>query len=122
MAKDDYESSWPACSLSELWGWVSFEACARACLLGVTSEGWSDHEIFSIVADSICREGPVEAPDPRSLEKPAKTGVQPKSLDLVKEHWPGTKFDPTWWLGNDRRGFWDCSKAKVLLGWDHETR
>ena len=78
-----------------LWGYVRSDDTARACLLGITAE-FTGHEEFYIVA-----------PDTSSDEP---------SLNLAKLHFPGTPI-----RGNlsGRNSFFDCSKAKRLLGWQH---
>lgn len=78
-----------------LWGYVRSDDTARACLLGITA-AFTGHEEFYIVA-----------PDTSSDEP---------SLELAEMHFPGTPI-----RGNlsGRNSFFDCSKAKRLLGWQH---
>lgn len=93
----------------DLWGWVSDVAAARACLLGVemgdarvNAAGESlgptkGHEVFFIVDDTHC--------------SPGNTAIE-----LAKRHYPSVEFRKE--LGPEE-GFYDCSKAKRLLGWEH---
>ncbi len=120
MARNNYEDSWPDCQWRELWSWVSYESCARACLLGLTSQGWEGHEVFNIVAPEICREGPLDGPDPWGRERAKPTNPKPEALALLEKYWPGTKVDAKYWKENTRRAFWDTSKAERLLGWKHD--
>jgi len=97
--------------------------------------------VFNIVADKICWEGGLTLEEKRrlpegtindvrgwgglapsdGLEEHREGEQKVSSLDLLKEHWPGTPVKPGWWgPGNERRGFWDTSKAQRLLGWRHE--
>ena len=121
MAKDGYDDAWPVCLPEGLWGWVSYEACARACVLGLRSEGWHGHEVFHIAADEICWEGGLTE---ASMRKPGEVGVdghKVAALDLLDHTFPGTEVVRDWWgPGRARRGFYDCSKAERLLGWRHD--
>ena len=89
-----------------LYGWVSYAACASSCLLGLTSEGWEGHEVFYIAAPEI-------AYDPNK-------GVT--SLELMRREF-NAKIDEVrkeWWDGRPMRGFIDTRKAERVLGWRHE--
>ena len=79
----------------DLWGWVSQDAAARACLLGLTTVTFSGHEAFFIVAPS--------------------TVVNVDSAALQKEVYPEVEDIRRPWKGN--ASFFDCSKAERLLGW-----
>jgi len=79
----------------DLWGWVSQDAAARACLLGLTTVAFSGHEAFFIVAPS--------------------TVVNVDSAALQKEVYPEVEDIRRPWKGN--ASFFDCSKAERLLGW-----
>lgn len=141
MVRPTYTTAWPDSEIKDLFAWVSYASAAQACLLGLTSEGWEGHEVFNIVADKICWEGGLKVEEKRRLPEGTTNdvrgwgGLTPAcgleehvegekkvaSLDLLKEHWPGTPVKPGWWgPGNERRGFWDTSKGERLLGWRHE--
>ena len=114
MCKPTYQSASEACRPPSLWGWVSLESCARAALLGLISEGWSGHEIFVLASQEICWEGGLQ------LEG-RFNGERHDSLALLESNWKGRygKVDKSWWAERPRRGFWDCSKARDVLGWEH---
>lgn len=80
-----------------LWGYTSFDAAARACLLAITAD-YTGHQVFYIV-------GPDSVADTPSLE-------------LAQRFFPGIPVRGD--LGG-RRGFFDCSKAERLLGWRHDA-
>lgn len=89
----------------ELYAWVSADASAEACLLGITSEGWSGAEAFNIVSDDN------HLPDDQA------------TLDVFRREWAG-RFDEEglreeWWAGRPKRSLWDSTKAERLLGWKH---
>ena len=94
-----------------LWSWSSVDAVVRACILGLTSEGWSGAEAFHIAAEEIF------------FPAPLSDGVKMSSLELLQKYWPGRvkRVDETWWASNPRRGFFDTSKAQSLLGWRHDV-
>ena len=80
----------------------------RSGELGLTSEGWGGAETFYIIADDILT----------SSDDDKET-----SMDLLLQHGEPLLYgvvDRKWWSANPRRGFWDCDKAKRLLGWKHE--
>jgi len=81
----------------DLWGWVSTEAAARACLLGLTApeSAFQGHEAFFIVAPT--------------------TVVPFDSAQLLKDTYPEVKDIRTAVKGNS--GFFDCGKATKVLGW-----
>lgn len=81
----------------QLWGYTGREAAARAFALGVTAP-FSGHEVFYIVAP--------------------ETMVDTPSLELKERHYPEVEVRGD--LGGNL-GFFDCSKARELLGWSHET-
>nr|WP_202896782.1 NAD(P)-dependent oxidoreductase [Actinopolymorpha pittospori] len=80
-----------------LWGWVSLEASARACLLGLTAD-YTGHEAFFVVA-------------------PTTTSAI-DSAELQERFYPDAPVRRPL-EGND--GFYDCAKAKKLLGWVHDA-
>ena len=79
-----------------LWGYCTFEACARACLLSLTAD-FTGHEVFYIVAPTTMMDAP--------------------SLELAQAVFPEVRVRGDL-SGN--RGFFDCSKAERLLGWKHD--
>ena len=78
-----------------LWGWVSYDAGARASLLGLAAE-FSGHEVFYIVA-----------PD---------TMMQAPSQELAARHFQNVPITGDL---SGRTGFFNCAKAERLLGWKH---
>lgn len=88
----------PTVLINHLWGYTRLDACARACAL-VLEASWRGHETFHLVA-----------PD---------TVVDTDSLELARRHWPDVAIRTTL-TGNS--GFYDCSKARRLLGWVHDDR
>ena len=78
-----------------MWGWTSYDAAARASLLGLTAD-FEGHQVFYIVAPEIMRNRP--------------------SLDLIKQYFPNVPLRVDF---SGQRGFFDCSKAERLLGWKH---
>lgn len=84
-------------AVRQLWGYTTWDAAARACLLGVTAD-FTGHEVVYIVAP--------------------ETMVDTPSLELAARHYPEVPIrgDLT---GN--RGFFDCAKAAAILGWDHDA-
>jgi UDP-glucose 4-epimerase len=82
----------------QLWGYVTYPAAARACLLSVTTD-LGGHEAFYIVATD--------------------TMVDTPSLTLAAEHYPDV---PVRGDLSGTRGFFDCAKAESLLGWRHDDR
>jgi len=79
-----------------LWSWVNPAAAARAFLLAITAGDFTGHEVFYIVAPITDRKEPTSA--------------------LIKRWWSGVpiKGDMS---GN--KGFFNCDKARRMLGWEH---
>ncbi len=100
-----------AVGAKELWGWVSYTATARACLLGITSEGWKGNEVFQIVSERLAWGG---------------FGGEEENVDalqLKEKFWGNCDVrDKGWWdegegkLGRFR-GFYTTEKARRILGW-----
>src|SRR5712692_8201530 len=86
----------PALS-KHLWGYTLFDAAARACLLSLTA-GFKGAEAFFIV-------GPDSTSDVPSLE-------------LAQRFFPNVPIRGDL---SGHRGFFDCSKAERLLGWQHPS-
>lgn len=94
----------------DAWGWTSNIAAARACLLALEmgderkSESTTDslkairgHEVFFVVDETHCCVGNA-------------------AMDIARRYFPSTEVRRE--LGADE-GFYNCSKAKRLLGWEH---
>ncbi len=79
-----------------LWGYTTFAASARACLLALTA-GFKGHEVFYVVA-------------------PQTTSSLP-SLELREKHYPDV---PVRGDLNGHHSFFDCRKAERMLGWKHD--
>lgn len=123
MVRDDYDSSWPDCRALDAFSWVSYAAVAKACVLGLTSEGWTGHEVFNIVAPGICWEGGVEDQWVKGDEEKVKAMNEEDKVgakELVQRYWPGVEMDEEYWEGKPRRAIWDSSKAERMLGWSHD--
>ncbi|WWC85650.1 uncharacterized protein L201_000516 [Kwoniella dendrophila CBS 6074] len=117
MCKPNYKDSSNFSRMQSLWGWVSLESCARAALLGLTSQGWKGHETFILASNDIVWDG--------NLDQTERfTGEKVSSLDLLEYSWKGrydeSKLNRQWWANNPRRGFWDTTKAQKVLGWSHD--
>ncbi|KAJ7903684.1 hypothetical protein B0H14DRAFT_2665953 [Mycena olivaceomarginata] len=76
---------------NDLWGYVQQDSAAEAFLLAITqpTDKWPSASEAFFIAA-------------------AETTYDGESSELIKEYWPDRK-----------RGFFDCSKAKELLGWVH---
>jgi hypothetical protein len=83
----------------DLWGYTLMPFAARACLQGLTSEGWDGHEVFFVISPL--------------------TASAHQSEELRKEWWPDVPVRDGY-VFTGRTGFFDCSKAERLLGWKHE--
>ncbi|KAF7312218.1 NAD-binding protein [Mycena indigotica] len=86
----------------DLWGYVQEDSAAEAFMLAVTkpTERWpSAAEAFFIVA-----------PD---------TMTDTDTMELIKEHYPTVQMKNGAISG--RGSFFNCAKAKDLLGWEHPT-
>lgn len=88
----------PTAAAKGLWAYVQEDSSAEAFLLALTSEGWSGHERFFVVAPEI--------------------GVERDSKELREEYYPGVPIRQDREV-DGRVGFFECSKAKRLLGWLH---
>jgi nucleoside-diphosphate-sugar epimerase len=78
-----------------LWGYTTFDAAARACLLSITAP-FKGHEAFYIVAPDTC----VDVP----------------SLELKQKYFPDV---PLRGRLSGHQSFFNCAKAERLLGWRH---
>jgi len=82
--------------MKHLWAYTLFSAANRAILSSLTAD-YKGHEAFYIVAPT--------------------TTEDTLSVDLAKEHFPNTAISGDL---SGHTGFFDCSKAKRLLNWEHE--
>jgi hypothetical protein len=119
MCVETYAAASKKAWWGDLWCYTTFQSCATACLLSLTSEGWHGAEAFNIVSDQIAWEGGV---DPESRFNGEMSG----SLELVRHSWGGKVdlLDEKYWTEEGekgrRRGFWTTDKAHELLGWTHK--
>jgi len=81
----------------DLWGWVSSESAARACLLALQAD-WKGHEVMFIVAED-------------HSAYPFHAG------DLAKKYYPGVPIK-CGELQKDQ-ALYSCAKAERILGWKH---
>lgn len=79
----------------ELWGYTTIQSCAEACLLALEAP-WRGHERFYVVS-------------------PETTHREPSQV-LCERHYPDT---PRRVELSGHQGFYDCSKARRMLGWQH---
>ncbi|KAL7007672.1 hypothetical protein EMMF5_002748 [Cystobasidiomycetes sp. EMM_F5] len=89
----------PEFAAKQLWAWVNPTAVARACMLGVTSEGWKGHEVFNIVAPETTQKTP--------------------SKELASKHYPNTQLRDGF---DGNKAFFISQKAEKLLGWTHDEK
>ncbi|KAL1956672.1 hypothetical protein VTO42DRAFT_6922 [Malbranchea cinnamomea] len=96
----EHEENWDVAAVMQLWGWVSPQATARACLLAVEkSDKVNGFQIFNICA-------------------PTTTQTTP-SVELAKKYYPNAEIRADM-SGN--QGFWTIEKAKGILGWTHDEK
>lgn len=95
---DKAEGNW-----KDLWGWTSVGGTARAFVAGLTAPTSTfplGAETFFIVAPTITQ--------------------QTSSLTLLRKYYPDLECEMRGeWRGNE--GFFDCSKAKRMLGWEERA-
>lgn len=111
-----YDEARPNVQYLDLWSWTSFESCAEAAMLGLTSEGWEGAEAFIVCSDETAWEGGVS---PDSIRTDHVVQRDTSVLDLIKHTYPTTKVREEYWKDNKRRSVFDNSKAKKYLGWQH---
>ena len=77
-------------------------------------------EAFWLMADEISWQGGVSE---ASQRKDGQEDPSASSLELLEHFWPGRVKDvrKEWWADNPRRGFFDTTKTKRLLGWSNEA-
>ncbi|KAK7033003.1 NAD-binding protein [Favolaschia claudopus] len=89
---------------NDLWGYVQEDSAVEAFLLAITqpTDAWpSASEAFFIAAPETTWDG--------------------ETTELIREYWPDVPIKEGHnFTGN--AGFFDCSKAKQLLGWVHNPR
>lgn len=113
----------------DFWSWLSRDAAASACLLGLTANepGFAKgHEMFFILYDQLVFGKACKEIEEGFYDDAIKGGMDPDTVsaeELVRLYYPGTKLREGWWSAeNPRRGFYDTTKAKQLLGWTHEEQ
>jgi UDP-glucose 4-epimerase len=116
----DDRSSAKSIGHRDLFAYSMTEAVARACLAGISSDKFNGHEVFYAIAPDIAYEHLPE--DDATWDKFGLQGDKRTSLELLAKTYPGTKVREGWWVtGQERRGFFDCSKAEQLLDWKHDV-
>ncbi|KAJ7227051.1 hypothetical protein GGX14DRAFT_347518 [Mycena pura] len=88
---------------NDLWGYVQEDSAAEAFILAITepTDRWpSAAEAFLIVAP--------------------ETTVDVDTIEIMREYWPNVPLKSGKSISG-REGFFDCSKAKELLGWVHNS-
>jgi UDP-glucose 4-epimerase len=91
-----YTADWNEVAIKHLWAYTLLGEANRAILLSLTAD-YKGHEVFYLTA-------PI-------------TAAEKSSLELAQTHYPNTE------LRTDMSGhtsFFDCSKAKRILGWEHK--
>jgi nucleoside-diphosphate-sugar epimerase len=83
-------------SKRHLWAYTLLDEASRAMMLSISAD-FTGHEVFYIVA-------------------PQTAAVQP-SLELARQHYPNVEIRGD--LSN-HTGFFNCAKARRLLGWKHQ--
>lgn len=99
--REEHENNWEESAVKQLFGWVSPEATARACLLAVErADRLEGCEIFNIIAPVTTQDTP--------------------SAELAKKYFPDAEIRNGW--GKDNAAFWTSDKAKRILGWEHTEK
>lgn len=99
-AQKGHAEDWDNSAVKSLWGWVSAQATARACLLAVEkSEKLNGCEVFNIVAPTTTQDTP--------------------SRELAKKYYPDTEIRGEF---SDNQSFFTTEKARRVLGWVHEEK
>ncbi|HVX47232.1 MAG TPA: NAD(P)-dependent oxidoreductase [Mycobacteriales bacterium] len=86
----------PEIEAKQLWGYTTFDAVSRACLQALTAD-FAGHECFYIVASQTTSTIPSE--------------------ELARKYFPDV---PVVGDLSGTAGFFDCSKAERILGWQHD--
>ncbi|KAB8279087.1 hypothetical protein BDV30DRAFT_202230 [Aspergillus minisclerotigenes] len=99
-AQKGHAENWDSSAVKSLWGWVSAQATARACLLAVEkSEKLNGCEVFNIVAPTTTQDTP--------------------SQELAKKYYPDAEIRGDL---SSNQSFFTTEKAKRILGWVHEEK
>ncbi|KAL4933262.1 NAD-dependent epimerase/dehydratase family protein [Aspergillus undulatus] len=94
----EHEENWDEAAVKQLWGWVSPEATARACLLAVEkAENLKGAQILNIVAPTTTQKTP--------------------SQELAKKYYPNAQIRGDL---SKNQAFWTTDKAKKYIGWTHD--
>lgn len=83
-------------AIRQLWAYTLLVSASRACLLALTAD-YVGHEVFYIVAP--------------------QTAVSDLSLDLARRYYPNVELRGDL---SGHNGFYNCSKAERILGWQHD--
>ena len=83
-------------AIRHLWAYTLLSEASRAFLLSLTAD-FTGHEVFYIAA-------------------PHTASTKP-SLELAQEYYPHTEIRGDF---SNHLGFFNCAKAKRLLGWNHQ--
>lgn len=116
MVRDSYDDAWPDSTSRDIFSWVSYESCARACLLALEKGEWTGHEVFNIVAPETCWEGTAE----RQRVKGEPAGERAGTVELLKHYWPKGELDMRYFEARPRAAAWTSEKAERMLGWRHD--
>lgn len=116
MVRESYDHAWPDCTARDIFSWVSYESCARACLLALEKGEWRGHEVFNIVAPETCWEGSVEV----QRKKGEGAGERAGTVELLTKYWPDGELDMAYFEKNPRAAAWTSAKAERMLGWKHD--
>ncbi len=96
--REEHKRNWDEAAVGQLWGWVSPEATARACLLAVErAENLRGCQILNIVAPTTTQSTP--------------------SQELAKKYYPKAEIRADM---SKNQAFWTTDKAKRVLGWTHD--
>jgi nucleoside-diphosphate-sugar epimerase len=87
----------PEALIKNLWGYTTFTAAVRACLLSLTAN-FKGHEVFYIVAPDTTADTP--------------------SLELKQKYYPNVAVRGDL---SGHKSFFNSSKAERLLGWKHDV-
>lgn len=96
----EHQENWDEAAVGQLWGWVSPEATARACLLACTSEKMKGFEVFNVIAGTTTQET--------------------SSRELAQKYYPKAEIKGDWGKGNE--SFFTNDKAKEILEWTHDEK
>ncbi|EAL84855.1 NAD-dependent epimerase/dehydratase family protein [Aspergillus fumigatus Af293] len=96
----EHQEDWENAAVKQLWGWVSPQATARACLLAVErSDNFEGCQVFNIVAPTTTQDTPSE--------------------ELAKKYYPGAEIRGDM---SKNQSFFAVEKAQRILGWTHDEK